>query len=224
MARLPDHLKGAPMGQARLAREVLTEHQRQRVLDAVTGVFAKRGYQGTTVDDLLAAGKVGVGNFYSLFEGKEDCFLAAYDRILVNARRRIDEAAAGAPDWSGRTYLGLRALLEILLARPLEARLALIEAQSAGAAAIGRYNALLDEAIAWLGGGRSPGGRGQELPVSFEQAAVSGLAFYLQQCLLDSRRHSLEELLGETAGLILEPIVGHAELERLRRSYVATPA
>jgi AcrR family transcriptional regulator len=226
MAKLPDHLRGAPTGEEPVSREVLSSHQRERVLIAATGVFAKRGYQATTVDDLLAAGKVGVGNFYSLFEGKEDCFLACYDRVLGAARRRIDEAAAAAPDsdWARRTYLGLGALLEILLAEPLEARLALIEAQSAGPAAIGRYNALMDEAIAWLHGGRKLSSAARELPAVFEQASVSGLAFYLQQCLLDSRRHSLEELLGETAGLILEPIVGRRELERLRRARAATPA
>jgi AcrR family transcriptional regulator len=223
MAKLPDHLRGAPAGQEPVSREVLSSHQRDRVLLAATGVFAKRGYQATTVDDVLAAGKVGVGNFYSLFEGKEDCFLACYDRVLGAARRRIDEASAAAPDsdWAGRTYLGLRALLEILLAEPLEARLVLIEAQSAGPAAIGRYNALLDEAIAWLGIARERSSAARGLPAVFEQAAVSGLAYYLQQCLLDSRRHTLEELLAETAGLLLEPLIGRPELDRLRAGDLA---
>jgi hypothetical protein len=53
------------------------------------------------------------------------------------------------------------------------------------------------------------------LPVGFEQAAVAGLTFYLQQCLLDSRRHAFEELLSETSALILEPIVGRARLGQI---------
>jgi AcrR family transcriptional regulator len=224
MANLPDHLKGVRAGQGRVPREVLSEHQRERVLIAVTAVFAKRGYHGTTVDDLLVTGKVGVGNFYSLFEGKEDCFLAAYDRILTNARQRIDEVAAAGSDWSGQTYLGLRALLGLMLGAPLEARLALIEAQSAGSEAMDRYNAVMDEAIEWLHAGRRAHPAASELPPSFEQASASGLAFYLQQCLLDSRRHSLEELLEETAGLILEPIVGRRELERVSRAHAAISA
>jgi AcrR family transcriptional regulator len=221
MPKLPDHLKGAPTGQERVSREVLSEHQRERVLIAVTGVFAKRGYQGTTVDDLLAAGKVGVGNFYSLFEGKEDCFLAAYDRIIAGARERIALASSRGSGWAAQTYLGLGALLAALLAEPLEARLALVEAQSAGPAAISRYNGLMDEAIGWLREGRALSAAARELPASFEQASVSGLAFYLQQCLLDSRRHSLDELLAETSGLLLEPLVGGEALGRLRDSPLA---
>ena len=58
--------------------------------------------------------------------------------------------------------------------------------------------------------------------VDFEQVAISGLSFYLQQCLLDSRRHTAAELLEETAGLVLEPIVGAAEMRRLRRDLAPT--
>lgn len=218
MPKLPDHFQRTAVGQEPVAREVLTEHQRERVLVLVSGVFAKRGYQGTTVDDLLATGKVGVGNFYSLFEGKEDCFLAAYDRIVTNARQQIAAATADAGDWGERAYLGLRALLEVFLAEPLEARLALIEAQSAGAAAISRYNAVIDGAVEWLRQGREAYPAARELPQGFEQAAVSGLAFYLQACLLDSRHPSLEELLDETAGQLLGPVLGEQELGRLRQS------
>lgn len=216
VASLPDHFQGAPVGRDPVSREVLSEHQRERVLVAATKVFAKRGYEGTSVDDLFAAGKVGVSNFYSLFEGKEDCFLTVFDRVVLSTRTRIAAAASGAEDWAGRTYLGLRGLLEAFVADPLAARLALVEAQSAGEKAIARYNAQMDVAIAWLQGARNLYPSAQQLPPRFEQATVLGLAFYLQQCLLDSKRHGLEELLGETAGLALEPLVGPRELERLK--------
>jgi AcrR family transcriptional regulator len=221
MPELPEHLQSAPMGQGRVSREVLSEHQRERVLVSATDVFAKRGYQGTTVDDLLAAGKVGVGNFYSLFEGKEDCFLAAYDRIVTDTRARIAAATEAAPDWAAEAYLGLRALLEALLEAPLAARLALVEAQSAGATAIARYNGELDAAVEWLRAGRAEYPRAEGLPAGFEQSAVAGLAFYLQQCLLDSRPHSLEELLAETSASLLEPIVGPQSLAEMRRGLAA---
>ena len=218
MPTLPDHLKSPALGRDQISREVLSEHQRERVLVSATAVFAKRGYQGATVDDILAAGKVGVTNFYSLFEGKEDCFLAAYERILGNGRRQIANATAGVEDWSEQAYLGLRALLEVFSAEPLEARLALVEAQSAGDAAIARYDSVLASAVEWLRRGRALYPAAAGLPSSFEQAAVSGLAFYLAQSLLGSApRRSVDELLAETSGLLLEPIVGHARIEELRR-------
>jgi AcrR family transcriptional regulator len=224
MPELPDHFRSRPTGEVRVSREVLAEHQRERVLALVTAVFAKRGYQGTTVDDLLAAGKVGVGNFYSLFEGKEDCFLAAFDRIVTNARSEIAEATSETEEWGERAFLALRSLLSVILEDPLAARLVLVEAQGAGQRAISRYNALMDAAVAWLGEGRSLYSAADKLPPGFEQATASGLAFYLQACLLDSRRHSLDELFEETAGQLLEPILGASELRSLRSGLASRAA
>jgi AcrR family transcriptional regulator len=221
MVDLPAHLRSTGAGTAKVSREVLESHQRERVVALVTPVFAKRGYEGTTVEDLFAAGKVGVGNFYELFGSKEECFGAAYDRVLEAVRSQVELAASAREDWDGRTYLGLRALIAFVLERPLEARLILVEAQSAGEAALARYNALLDEALAWLRRGRGGHREARSLPRGFERAAVSGLAFYLQQCLLDSRAHEAEELFGEVADLVLEPILGRRALARLRGSLAA---
>jgi len=221
VARLPEHLRSTPAGEEKISRELLSEHQRDRVLAAVTPVFAKRGYLGTSVDDLLAAGKIGFGNFYDLFEGKEDCFLACFERVLGGVRSEMTGAVESVSGWGARTYLGLHRLIESILSEPLESRLVLIEAQSAGAEARARYNALLDQAMDWLQAGREEFEAARGLPAGFEQAAVSGLAFYLQQCLLDSRPHEARELFGEAAGLVLEPIVGVEELRRLRASWAS---
>jgi AcrR family transcriptional regulator len=225
MAELPEHFKSTPAGAARVPRAVLETHQRERVVALVTPIFAKRGYQGTTVDDLLASGKVGVGNFYALFQGKEDCFLACFDQILGVGRERIASRARHGRDWAQAAYLGLGALMEVILADRFAARLVLVEAQSAGARAMARYDALLGEAVGWLAGGRAGHlTTAAELPPNFERAAVAGLAFYLQQILLEVDEHAAADLLTETAGLLLEPIVGPAELARARRAGATTPA
>jgi len=215
MAQLPAHLQGASPGEGRLSREVLARHQRERVLGAVIPVFARRGYRETTVDDLLAAGKVGVGNFYTLFEGKEDCFLAAFDWVLGGARARMEAAYRGAEDWAEGAVLGLRELIVAICAEPVSARIVLVEAQAAGPAATARYEGLLDEATKLLRSGRRRGAVLADLPPHFESTAVAGLAYYLQQCLLGSRAPEPGALLAEVAPLVLGPILGSAELDRL---------
>jgi AcrR family transcriptional regulator len=216
MPELPTHLRGAPMGEQSISREIVAEHQRERVIAKVIPVFAKRGYPETTVDDLLATGKVGAGNFYSLFEGKEECFLAAFDLVVGKGRRAMSEAAAGGGGWAEQTYLGLRSLIAALLDAPLEARLAVLEVQSAGRAAVARYDSQIDEAIAWLARARKLGGA--ELPASYEQATVFGIAFYLQQCVLHPSDHDANVLLEETSTLLLEPVIGRKALAAVRRS------
>lgn len=222
MAELPDHLSASPAGRGRVSQEVMASHQRERVLALVTPVFAKRGYASTTVNDLLAAGKVGVGNFYELFEGKEDCFAAAFERVLSGAHEEIALAAAPGEGWAERTFLGLHGLISFIIARPLDARLVLLEAQGAGEGALARYDELLDRAVAWLRRGREecPGAEG--LPRGFERASISGLTFYLQQCLLDRSSLDTEKLFDEVAGLILEPIIGSPTMAALRDSLPAS--
>jgi AcrR family transcriptional regulator len=224
MVELPTHLRGAPMGAETLSREALASHQRDRVLSKAIPFFARRGYQSSSVDDLLAAGKVGVGNFYSLFEGKEDCFLACFDRVLGEVRVRITAATRSEGDWDRRAYLRLGSVIGYLCAEPLDARIILVEAQSAGAEATARYNALLDDAVAWLAGGRRAYPAAKALPSSFERAAIPGLAFYLQRCLLEIERPAPADLLAETAGLLLEPIVGRENVDRLNRELADTAA
>jgi AcrR family transcriptional regulator len=215
VTELPSHLGGAAMGEETISREVLAEHQRERVIAKATPVFARRGYQGTTVDHLLASGKVGVGNFYSLFEGKEECFLATYDSILARASARIEAATGSAKDWAERAVLGLHQGLALVLEDPLSARIVLTEAQAAGDKATVRYEALLDGVTTWLEEGRHGYPESESLPSRFEQTAVAGLAFYMQQYLLEGGSRDLDELFREVSTLILAPILGAAELRRL---------
>jgi AcrR family transcriptional regulator len=214
VARLPEHLSTAPVGRQRLSREALAEYQRKRVLSAATGVFAKRGYQETTIDNIAAASKASVGGFYQLFAGKEDCFLGVYDRIVLSARERIAAEVAAATGWGDEAFAGLRALLEIFVAEPLAARIVVIEAHTAGPAATARYNGLIDATTRWLRTGREHYPDSADLPVTFELAAVAGLAFYLQQRLLASEPRSVSALFDDTAPMIFEPIIGEAEFAR----------
>jgi len=215
MASLPDSLSAAPAGRERLPREVLEEHKRGRVLDAAVEVFAKRGYQATTVDHLVAAGRIAVGSFYALFDGKEDCFLAAYDRTLAEARDRIAAALpAGAP-WPEQVCAALRALLALIAAEPFRARLVLAESQTAGAAALERHEALLADLAQVLRCGRSLSPRPEELPPTLEEAIVGGVAWLLHQRLVMAELKGIEELFPELALIVLEPYLGEAETSAL---------
>ncbi len=215
VARLPAHMQGSSAGEQQLSREVLAVHQRDRVLANVIPVFAKRGYQATTVDDLLAAGKVGVGNFYSLFDGKEACFLAAFDSILASARAKTEAACRDAASWPEAAVLALRELAIFFCTEPVSARIVVVEAQAAGSTATKRYEALLDEVTAELHDGRRRASANGDLPGRFEQSSVAGLAYYLQQSLLEGKSPEAATLLSEVAPLLLEPIIGAEELGRL---------
>jgi AcrR family transcriptional regulator len=205
---LPDHLLPAPVGRTRLPREIREEHQRNHITEAAIGVFAKRGYQATTVDHIVAAAKVGVGTFYGLFDGKEDCFLQAYDRIIDSARERILAATAPASPWPEQTAAALRELLRLIADEPLRARLALVEAQTAGPDALARYERTLDSVIPFLRAGREESPLGEELPSTLEEATLGGVVWLLHQQLVSEGPDSIEPLFPELLDIVVGPFFG----------------
>lgn len=213
----------AAVAQQPLPREVRVEHQRERVLAAATEVFAKRGYPATTVDHLVAAAKIGVGNFYTLFSGKEDCLLQAYDRILDAGRKGIVAATPAGRPWPEQACSGLQVLLQVIAERPLEARLALVEVQTAGPAALARLNATLDEVTPFMQAGRAASPLAAELPATLETAIVGGVLWVLQQRVIMGEIDVSEALLPELTKIVVEPYFGEAETQRSLAA-VAPPA
>jgi AcrR family transcriptional regulator len=208
VASLPEHLKPAPVGRESLPRQVLSEQQRQRIAGAAVPVFAKRGYQGTTVDHIVSAAKIGVGSFYSLFDGKEDCFLAAYDRIVTIGRERIVASLPADGSWSERLVACLRTMLELIEAEPFAARIALVEVQTAGATALSHHQRHLDEAAALLREGRRHSPVPDQLPTTLEFATVGGLTWFLQQRIVLGEAADAVTLLPEVLEIVAEPYLG----------------
>lgn len=197
-----------PVGREPLPREVLAEHQRERVLAAATEVFARRGYQGTTVEHIVSAAHIGVGSFYSLFSGKEDCFLAAYDRATAAGRAEIEAAIPAEAPWPRQLAAALWALLELVEAEPFAARLALVEVQTAGTAALAHHQRNLDDAAELLRGGREHSPAPDELPATLEFATVGGLTWFLQQRISLGEASDAAKLLPEVLEIVAEPYVG----------------
>lgn len=203
------------IGREPFPREVVVEHQRDRVIAAAIEVFAKRGYRGATVGNLVSAAKVGVNSFYSLFEGKEDCFLAVYDQIVAEGRERMVAAIPADADWPHRVTAILRALLELIEELPLAARIALVEVHTAGPAARAHHERDLEEVAALLRGGREHSPVAEELPASLEYATVGGLGWLLQQRIAIGEAAGIAKLLPEVLEIVVEPYLGEAATAEL---------
>ncbi len=214
MARLPQHLAKAPVGRERLSREELDRHQRRRIIDAAIGVFAKRGYQATTIDNIVVAANGSVGGFYMHFEGKEECLLAAYEQIVGEARAQIESALETEDGWTRRALAALHELLAMIAARPLEAKVALVEIQTGGPVALERYGETLELVIASLAGGRGVGKLDPPPPATQEAATANGLAWLLAQRLVRGEAKEVEALFGQMAEVVLDPYLGAARTRR----------
>jgi AcrR family transcriptional regulator len=218
MVSLPEYLTQGPVGKAEVSRDVIEAEHRDHVLAVATEVFAKRGYPATTVDHIVSAARIGVGRFYSLFDGKEDCFLQAYERNLATGRARVEESLPEEAAWPELACATLRTVLRLVAAEPLAARLVLAEAQTAGGEALRRYEETIDQLVPALRAGREFSPMAAELPQSLEVAVLGGLLWFLQQRVVLGELDGLEDRLPEVADLVLAPYVGKIETERLLKS------
>ncbi len=128
-------------------------------------VAAEQGYIGAAVAPVVARAGVSRRTFYELFDGREDCFLAAFEWGVEQARQAVLEAYGSRRTWRDRVRHGLAALLAFLDAEPQLARVCTIEALGAGRLVLARRAQVLDELIAALdtGAPRARGASGKPL-------------------------------------------------------------
>jgi AcrR family transcriptional regulator len=214
VARLPQALQSSPVGRTRLSREELGERQRTRIIEAATEVFAKRGFQASTVDNIVAAAGIGVGSFYAHFESKDDCLAQVCGEIGAEVHAEITAAIGAEGGWAERLCGGLLAILRYSERRPLAARVALLEAQTGGPEALRRYGAMLEEIAEFLRKGRAIGELDPEPPPSYEEATAGGLVWLFQSRLVRGEIDDVEGLFGEMADVALEPYIGARDTRR----------
>jgi AcrR family transcriptional regulator len=224
VARLPQALQSAPVGQTRVSREELGERQRIRIIEAAIDVFAKRGFQASTVDNIVAAAEIGVGSFYAHFEGKDDCLAQVCEEIEAEVQAEIAAAIGDEEAWAARLCNGLLAILRYGARRPLAARVVLLEAQTGGPAALGRHGAMVDEVAGFLREGRAVARLDPEPPPSFEEATASGLVWLLQGRLVRGEIGDVEGLFSEMADVALEPYLGTRDTKREIKAALARAA
>ncbi len=108
-------------------REARRLQRRERLTQAALAMFAARGYQKTSVDDVVARARMSKSAFYEQFDSKEHCFrevLAQEGGDLIHA---VIAAAAGGQDHRDRMRRGIHAFVVACYKRSAVARLMMVE-------------------------------------------------------------------------------------------------
>jgi AcrR family transcriptional regulator len=117
---------------------------RERLLSAVTDAIADRGYEATTVAEVIAYAGVSRATFYEHFADKDACVLAAYQQAATQITRRFRRAATPAGKASALRP-ALQALLNTIAANPAQGILLFCAARAAGQIIPAQPQPLLDE-------------------------------------------------------------------------------
>jgi AcrR family transcriptional regulator len=129
-----------PRGRHALAPEEVLRDQRERLLAAVPGVVAERGYEAMSVADIVKAAAVSRNAFYKNFSDKQECFATAHDAGHERLFEVLVQPCEEAATIEERVERSLAAGLEALAAEPDVARLLFVEAPSAGEGIALRYH------------------------------------------------------------------------------------
>jgi AcrR family transcriptional regulator len=108
-------------------RDARLERRRQRIADAALALFASRGYNATSVEEIVAIAKVSKSAFYEFFTSKEHCFrelLAQEGGALIHDV--LTDAATGH-DHHERLRLGITTFVRSSFERAAVARLLIVE-------------------------------------------------------------------------------------------------
>ena len=101
---------------------------RERLVAAARALFGARGYEPTSIEDILARARVKRGSLYHHFASKEALFDAVLDRVNADIARRVAEAArAAGPDPVATLRAGCDAWLE-MAREPVVQRIVLLDA------------------------------------------------------------------------------------------------
>lgn len=189
------------------------------MLEAMVRVAAAKGYEATTVTDVIEVAGVSRATFYEMFEDKAACFLEAYDAVidvLVAHVTSAFEAAADEP-WPERIAAGLGALVELLAAESDVARMAMVEVTTAGDEARGRYRAALARFTPFLEEGRDYSRQSGELPPDTARFAIGGATSMIFDEIRAGRGPELKRILPDLLFAVLMPYLGPEEAENEMR-------
>jgi AcrR family transcriptional regulator len=123
---------------------VAAADQRQRMLAALPELIAACGYRDLTVAQIVKAAKVRRNAFYEQFEGKHDCFAAAYELAQEHLLGVLTFRCYTRSGLTERVEASLGAGLELLASEPGMARLLAVEPPVAGGEILARHYEWLD--------------------------------------------------------------------------------
>jgi AcrR family transcriptional regulator len=138
-----------PSGRHGLPRELVLEHQRTRLLRGVIESVAERGYEETTVAEVVALAGVSRKTFYESFADKEECYRAAYEAGFKFLRECMARADGGGTR-KGPVEVRLESLLQGLAAYPQLAAFFLISPLTVSAAVAKRHHECLQDLVGAL--------------------------------------------------------------------------
>jgi AcrR family transcriptional regulator len=201
-------------GPGGLPRGQVTEIQRSRMLAAAIEAVEDVGYARMTVAQVISRARVSRKTFYDVFTDREDCFLAAFDEAIDQARALARDAYERETDWCEGVRSGLARLLAFMDDEPRLARLCMVEALGAGERVLEHRARALQEFASVIDEGRAVASRTNEPPEVTAEGVVGAIFSVLHARVLEDGVDPLTDLLSPLMSMIVLPYLGASAARR----------
>jgi AcrR family transcriptional regulator len=213
-----------PRGRHGLPREEVARSQRERLLAAAAQVTATRGFEATSVADILGVAGVGRESFYELFEDRRACVLAAHGALLDDLVETVRVAYAGPGEWVERCRATIAALLGWFAADPAAGRFLLVELATVGPEFHERFEAGFDSFVAIIDSGLPADLPAPDFPLPRTSLAVGAAIARVYGEVAAGRSEELPALVPALTYEVLVPFLGEAAAAEAAQSSVFATA
>jgi AcrR family transcriptional regulator len=173
-------------------REEAERNQRERLFAAMVATVAEKGYEATTVADLVELSGVSRSAFYKHFGDKQACFLAAVEAMVEPTLERFGADESGPPGLE-RARGAFEALIKLIVSQPAAAKMCIVEIYAAGPEGAALVDRMMDSITALAAALLEQVPERKGMPIELVRAIVGGVQKVIHKRLY---RGQEEELLG----------------------------
>lgn len=196
---------------------ILSPSERERLLRAMTELCAEQGYVETSARQIAERAGVSLASFEEIFAGgKEECMVGAVDAAVAEIFTAVSTAySADRSEWESGMR-GIKAILELMAARPSFAYLGSIGSRQMGPP---RAREAHDAGVRLLAAmiDRLREGAASEVPPSAARAAFGSADAVARREIAAGRAEQLPRFLPQFVYAATVPFLGRQEALRLGR-------
>ena len=141
--------------------EAQVKPRKEEILDVATRLFAERGYEGTSMNDVAERVGMRKASLFYHFATKDSLYEAVLDRLVASMQEQLEAIYTSSGTWDERLDAISDTLVAALGGHPYASRLLLREAMDWGPVIRGklleRIKVVLDAGAAWIRAGQEAG-------------------------------------------------------------------
>jgi AcrR family transcriptional regulator len=201
----------APLGAASNGAMGARRDDRERLLEHALHLAVVEGYRELSAPQIADAANVSIDAFFELFDGKEECFLAALDMLGEQLLELAADPDLSSAEWPYAVRRTIRELMRFLAEHPIYAQTIAEGAFAAGPEAIER-NLTLAHGIAT----RLTEGAPEQARSALAVQGVAGALSHTVRCHVASGQIQLLSVLSDYLSyIVLTPFIGAEQAAEL---------